>query len=102
LKKIKKIRTDWVKLPLRLFTEYGVSPTEACVWALLADMDCIDTDDYYKSPSITYIAETLGISTRTAIRAVKALEEKGVIFTDRKAGARTLYHTLPLIKPKGE
>ena len=83
------MRKDWIKLPMWIFTELGLSPTEACILALIIDRaklskkwECILSHDD--------IASQLNISRRTVIRALDELEAKELISIQR-TGKQSIY-----------
>lgn len=77
------MRTDWIKTPMCLF-EYGCTPAEVLIVALLVDISN-DSDDYayFSRCRQEYIAKTLKLSRATVNRSLQSLSEKGIIGQDR-------------------
>lgn len=66
---------------MRLFTKYNLTPTEACVFAVIIDRASPDNNLPVCIATIRqkYIADLLGVSLRTITSAIKTLESKGLI-----------------------
>ena len=82
------MRKDWIKMPMWIFTDKKLSPTEACVLALLIDRAKLrnwETCIAHKE-----IAEQLNISRSTTIRALDELERAGLI-TVKRTGKQSIY-----------
>ena len=82
------MRKDWIKMPMWIFTETKLSPTEACVLALLIDRAKLR--NWSTQISLKEIAEQLNISNHTAQRAVSNLEEHKLI-TIKRTGKQSIY-----------
>lgn len=81
-------RKDWIKMPMWIFTDEQLTPTEACVLALIIDR--AKCREWQCAISQGEIAEQLNISKRTTIRALAVLEEKKLIGVKR-TGKQSIY-----------
>ena len=68
----------------------GIPPLEKLVLLALAERHNKDTGKCY--PSMTLMAEDTGMSRRSVMRAIRGLEERGLITCDRTYGKSTFYH----------
>ena len=75
-------------MPMWIFTETKLSPTEACVLALLIDRAKLR--NWSTQISLKEIAEQLNISNHTAQRAVSNLEDHKLI-TVKRTGKQSIY-----------
>ena len=82
------MRKDWIKMPMWIFTETNLSPTEACILALLIDRAKLR--NWATQISLKEIAEQLNISTHTAQRAIGNLEGCKLISVKR-TGKKSIY-----------
>lgn len=82
------MRKDWIKMPMWIFTETKLTPTEACVLALLIDRAKLR--NWETSIAHKEIAEQLNISRSTTIRAIDQLERSGLIAVKR-TGKQSIY-----------
>lgn len=83
------MREDWLKLPMKYFTEFGLTPTEAAILAFLVDRGkANDGIAHYKQK---HIAKQLNISLRTVISAIHRLESIGLIEQVRTGRASAYY-----------
>lgn len=82
------MRKDWIKMPMWIFTETKLSPTEACVLALLIDRAKLR--DWKTSIGHKDMAEQLNVSARTVMRALEKLEELELISVQR-TGKESIY-----------
>lgn len=82
------MRKDWIKMPMWIFTETKLSPTEACVLALLIDRAKLR--NWETSIAQKEIADQLNISRSTTIRALDELERAGLIAVKR-TGKQSIY-----------
>lgn len=82
------MRKDWIKMPMWIFTETKLSPTEACILALLIDRAKLR--NWSTQISLKEIADQLNISTHTAQRAVGNLERHELISVKR-TGKQSIY-----------
>lgn len=82
------MRKDWIKMPMWIFTEMKLSPTEACVLALIIDKAKLKAWNCHISHE--EIAEQLNISRRTVIRALTELESQEIISIQR-TGKQSVY-----------
>lgn len=82
------MRKDWIKMPMWIFTDKKLSPTEACVLALLIDRAKLR--NWETSIAHKEIGEQLNISRSTTIRALDELERAGLISVKR-TGKQSIY-----------
>ena len=82
------MRKDWIKMPMWIFTETKLTPTEACVLALLIDRAKLR--NWETSIAHKEISEQLNISRSTTIRALDQLERAGLIAVKR-TGKQSIY-----------
>jgi DNA-binding MarR family transcriptional regulator len=82
------MRKDWIKMPMWIFCDAKLSPTEACVLALIIDKAKLKA--WKCALSQEEIAEQLNISKRTVIRALGELESRELISITR-TGKQSVY-----------
>ena len=75
------MRKDWIKLPMWIFTEIGLKPTEACILALL--IDNAKTRNWKAEITQKAISEQLNVTDRTVRNALDLLQSKGLIKSRR-------------------
>ena len=84
---------SWVKLPLKLLRQQGMSKASAAVCCIIIDQ-CAKADrslQEWVSISTSEIAESAGYTKRTAIRAVLELEALHLIEVKRESGCASRY-----------
>ena len=75
------MRKDWVKLPMWIFTEIGLKPTEACILALL--IDNAKSKNWKAEITQKAISEQLNVTDRTVRNALDLLQSKGLVKSRR-------------------
>lgn len=84
---------SWVKLPLKLLRQQGMSKASAAVCCLIIDQ-CVQADKTLRAwvpISTAEIARAAGYAQKTAKRAVLELEELGLIEIRRERGCASSY-----------
>ncbi len=84
---------SWVKLPLKLLRQQGMSKASAAVCCIIIDQ-CAKADrslQEWVSISTSEIAESTGYCQKTAKRAVLELEALGLIEIKRESGCASRY-----------
>ena len=78
----------WIRLPVDMLRDKDISLTACVIYAIIADKtDITDkTDTAVIQISAQELADSAGISRRTAIRAIDELEHKNYIIREVRAG----------------
>lgn len=90
---VKPSSESWVKLPLKLLRQQGMSKSSAAVCCIIIDQ-CAKSDRSLKTwvpISTSEMAESAGCTKRTAIRAVLELEALHLIEVKRESGCASRY-----------
>lgn len=84
---------SWVKLPLKLLRQQGMSKASAAVCCIIIDQ-CVQADKSLQAwvpISATELARATGYTQRTAQRAVIELESLGLVEVKRECGCASSY-----------
>lgn len=90
---VKPSSESWVKLPLKLLRQQGMSKSSAAVCCIIIDQ-CAKSDRSLQTwvpISTSEMAESAGCTKRTAIRAVLELEALHLIEVKRESGCASRY-----------